>query len=332
MNREDIPTESLEKEIKKLLFECREALEKYHKTALACGRTIPQLTTLDNFEQVFKRLGTEQCIGPFEHFFNNNRKLILSVLSNDSFLRDGSLYIQMGVGTTLEKRMTKHKLQISSVYEACCFLREEAEKLSEQTDSDSFRGECKDLIRPNVILLHLIKILFYISTSSQDTDKLKKMIAELEVALDVPEENRLVKNIVSAETAINQGPTTAKAPQEDLGSMLSKFAPIFSTLMNASGVKAPIIPTDGQVLPNLVDLGSIGSVISHPSVTAAFGVLLNDIKKCEKPEDFLKTMLTSASTVLQTHVNPQYNQTTEGLLLPPQLKQTESGEISKKSE
>jgi hypothetical protein len=224
-----------DKEVKTLFIQLKEVLNANEANKLRIDdKPNIFMVTLERYIKAYSLSEAKEHVEYFENIFNKNRIPILNGLSSDSWLLNGKIKIIFGEGTPSAN--PRVAIQLSAIYSIASKLRKEAEdRLEGMPNSDS--ENCIDLIRSDVILLHLYRIFRECCKEKQDRDKIVEVIKELEKDLGVG-----VTSTVN--TAVPD--TTQNNP---FGNILGAATQAFSGM----GLKLP----DGQKLPDGAQMGKI---------------------------------------------------------------------------
>ena len=111
-------------------------------------------------------------------------------MKDDRWIRTGSISIQFGDGVKsskeIEERRKQVRIMISDIFLIACEMQAQAEKSLDGID-EAFANAAggKDLIRPNILLLHLMRIFYFLNEGSDKT-QLGVIVTQLENDLGVP--------------------------------------------------------------------------------------------------------------------------------------------------
>lgn len=251
-------SELFDKEMKALFAQSLEILNKFKKVKET------ELDCLNKFISIYKKLTPPEFYIYFENLWKKHKTLILK--SDDDWLED--VVIQLGDHREeLKHKFVHHKIMVSVIYASALKLKKVADDTLKDL-SDEYRQD-KDLIRPDILLLHLLR-LFYITTNEKD---LEPLIQELETKLKVT--NKLIT-----------------ASPVDLNASLDAFVNTISNTMKQSGINLPDniqIPTSSQ----LID--TINSVLTNPGIRNLVNNLSSSIKNNEELGPSLESLFKSIS-------------------------------------
>src|SRR5579862_6128979 len=184
-----IPTNDL-KETKKKHFDeqfrafvkqAQETINERYGKILEFGSENMDLLCLNRYLHIYNQMDSpSEHYRYFETLFNKNRQNILNLLMtsldpnkegielSDNWIRSGKIVIQFGDGVKLEKekeeKMKQYRINISNIYLVACDLQQQAEKTRDGIDEQFVSGVGGlDLIRPHILLLHLMRIFYYLN-------------------------------------------------------------------------------------------------------------------------------------------------------------------------
>jgi hypothetical protein len=208
--------------------------------------------------------------------------VILKSLDNDNWIKNGNIVIQLGEHLDVKDKFKNYKIMLSKIYQCAIELQESAIKTSSGLSS-TLTTQNKDLIRPSILLLHLMR-LFYAVCQEEDKNKLLEVIGVLEKDLNV--KNRLVKPSLLPQL----GPHLMAD-----GGNGSSLAPVFdvaTNLMKQVGLPVPDdvkAPTDGQIIDVLQTIKNNEAVVNlFQTVADSFK---NNQDFASLATDFMQNML-----------------------------------------
>jgi len=206
----------------------------------------------------------------FETLYNRKRVDILNCLKDDRWIRTGNIIIQFGDGikTTKEKEEKRRQIRImiSDIFLIACDLQNSAEKTLDGIDEKFSSGAGgKDLIRPNVLLLHLMRIFYYLNDSN-DKEQLGKIVSQLESDLGVS------RKTVSEE----QSKLVSSTEPIPTGGLSGLFT-MATNMMEKMGVKPPpgIKPPSEAEISNVIN-----NVFNNETTQTAIQGMFSSLKEC----------------------------------------------------
>jgi hypothetical protein len=149
------------------------------------------VATQRNFQRyvaVYGGTKIEKHMKYFRNFFLDHKGRFLSILTDDTWLCQGSYEIQYGTDIDdpiLAERAKKRKINLSYLYNAACEVRDKVEESMKdlpQTDSSD------EVFYPDFFLLHLYKLFLYAVKDETDRQSIQKIVSTLESELgEIPE-------------------------------------------------------------------------------------------------------------------------------------------------
>lgn len=180
-----------DREFRSLLKQAEETIISKYGVSIEFGNTRPELICLKRYLSIYnnKESQPQEHYCYFETLYNRKRSEILNCLKDDRWIRTGNVVIQFGDGvkTTpeLEQRRRQVRIMLSDIFLIACDLQTQAEKRLDGID-ESFSQDIggKDLIRPNILLLHLMRIFYHLNDGIDKTP-LGEIVTQLEDILGV---------------------------------------------------------------------------------------------------------------------------------------------------
>lgn len=171
------PEETLFDTNARLLFNhLIKTIELSDSFALKLGRPNSLLTSLKKYINIYE--GTKPCehFEYFEALFNKNKLGVLNTMRSDRWLRDGKVVVRWGDGIP---DTSQHKcIMLSAIYKKACDLRDDIEGNGDKDCSDRM-----ETILPDILLLHLFRMMAVSVQNEEDKEKLAKIVKEMETIL-----------------------------------------------------------------------------------------------------------------------------------------------------
>lgn len=209
--RSEIKKQKFNEEFLNLTDQLKEAISIRCKFALEIGTSINELTSLDKYLHVYQRTSPHEHYRYFESIYIKNRSKILGNLEDDTWLRKGLVIVQYGDGvktnnSAIEEKRRSIRILLSDIYVMACELQDQANAMIIEMDSH-YAKEIggRDLTRPEMILLYLMRIFYYLSEGN-DKKTLGEFVTILENRLEIP-----IKTVPVAAT-----PVTPQIPNFDI--------------------------------------------------------------------------------------------------------------------
>jgi DNA-binding transcriptional ArsR family regulator len=214
----------------------------------------------------------------FETLFARNRAAILSTLKDDKWLREGRVVVQFGEGVRgIADKVRMIRIPLSDIYRSACELQSKAEAALDGVAEEiaSVAGG-KDLIRPRIVLLHLLRLLYHL-TEGPDHTTLGSMVFDLETELGVS------RKTVEPGTTPTGGATGKGGGLEGLFSMAT-------TMMERMGMKPP----EGMKPPTENEISSvIETVFNNEATQSAIQGMFGSLQGCNDIGSMMQTVMSN---------------------------------------
>jgi len=297
-NDEFIPIEEsnpkLKKDMNALIKQLKNTIEAKEKTKyIKSKKPTPLKVYLNKYAQVLDRTLPEEHEDYFMSVYKKYRIPILS--GKDDWLRDEKNHVQITYGHS------KIRIMLSSIYKMACQLSDDAEKKLEGFPDDAYE-ECTDLIRKDIILLHLYRI-FREFVSDVDKKRLSKIIQRLEEILGLePEE--------SMEEGSSSNPVN---PLTDLGKLASTIVSGLNNTASENNISPDEMPDIGKVLGSVFENDALQGIMKNlvnavapggpegerPSFENAFGKVIKSLSSPQFKEAIIQTAAESSVSAIQ---------------------------------
>jgi hypothetical protein len=304
--------------------QAQETINERYGKSLEFGSENMDLLCLNRYFQIYNQMNSPpEHYRYFETVFNKNRQEILKTLEQsldpnkegfevaDNWIRNGKIVIQFGEGIKVEKekeeKMRQLRINISNIYLVACDLQEKAEKNCDGID-EQFVSDLggKDLIRPNILLLHLIRIFYYLNEGS-DKAPLLVIVNQLEDMLGVKTK--------TGEPVITNNQSNTSTP---VTGGLSGLFNMATNVMDKMGYRPPAglkPPTENeitQVINNVFNnpqtQNAIQGMISSLNGVQDFGTVINSVIKNVTAENTMDALQTSIKESTQELVQNRQDQ------------------------
>jgi len=295
-------SELFDRELKSLIKQATEILNVRYGISSNSGKVRKELACMTRFENVYNGLNKpSEFFIYFEKLFSKKRSGILKTLTNDSWLKNGNIVIQFGeYDEDIKDKCENVKILLSNIYNCAIELKDNS--LSVYKDlSEELAGQDKNLIRPSIVLLHLIRI-FYILSEDDDNLALSIMVDTLENDLNV--KNKTVKPLIGPNGNVNPlanfnfDPTVIS---DTLSTVFSSLTTIAKQL-DIPGLEDIEAPSSNQIKEG------VESTIKNEKIQNSIGNLM---KALNNKED----LISSATTFLQETLTPEMIQSAQSALL-----------------
>jgi len=245
-----------DKELRSLVKQAQETIIARYGTVIEFGESRSELICLTRYMAIYNATEPAEHYRYFETLYNRKRAEILNCMKDDRWLRTGNLSIQFGDGIKssreIEEKRKQVRIMLSDIFLIACDLQAKAEKGLDGIDASYAKDAGgKDLIRPSILLLHLLRIFYYLSNSS-DKHQLGEIVTQMENDLGVPNKtvNSDIPKIVTPD-----GPAAA-------GGLSSLFT-MATSMMEKMGYKPP----PGMKPPTENEISSVISTVFNNETT-----------------------------------------------------------------
>ena len=253
--------ELFDREMKSLFAQSLEILNLRYGVSANLGKVKKDIIFLNRYKSIYTATNPSEHFVYFQSLLEDKRKSIFKSLENDDWLKNGDVIIQFGEGVKgLSEKCKDIKILLSNIYNCALDLQESAKKLVSDL-SDEY-SQNRDLIRPSIILLHLMRI-FYAICNEEDRKSIGDIVTTLEVDLNIRVKTVKPPQILGessfesifniAKTAMQAGgielPDDIKAPTND------QFQEVLTTLFSNDGTKS-LFQKFAATLKNTDDIGT----------------------------------------------------------------------------
>ena len=260
MNNEEL----FDREMKALFTQSLEIFNLRYSVTINLGKPKKDIAYLNRYKSIYTATKPSEHFIYFEKLLADKRKWILNTLENDDWLKNGNIIIQFGEGVKgLSEKCKDIKILLSKVYTCALELQESAKKLVSDL-SDEY-AQNKDLIRPSIILLHLMRI-FYAISNDEDKKQLGDIVTTLETDLNIkvktvkPQFTPSLRGASGFEDIFNIAKTAMKAggidlPDEIQAPTNDQFTEVMNTLFSNDSTKS-LFQKFAASLQNTDDMGT----------------------------------------------------------------------------
>lgn len=275
-------------EMEALLTQSIEILDNRYGMDKNMGNKNKTTEYLNRYIKIYNNTKPEEHYIYFKKLYKKYKTVIPETLNNDSWLVEGGIEIKFGeYNKFLKDKCDNIKIMISKIYNCAVELQNSAMKntlgLSEEVVSKN-----KDLIRPSILLLHLMRI-FYSVVSETNKPSLIKIIDTLEKELNVS--NKIIKPPPNLLEQCGFGPHLLQN-----GGEKSSVAGVFNMITSfckASGIDVPEDmnpPTDGQLVE------ALNSVMQNDLAKNLFETVSSSLKSNDKSDNAMKSLIQNIFT------------------------------------
>jgi len=269
--------QGFDREIKQLIKQSEETIISRYSSLIEIGETPVELVCLKRYLNLYTTMEPEEHYCYFETFYNRYRSEILNCLKDDSWIKNTNLVIQFGEGIRgLFEKCGSIKIMLSNIYIIACDLKEKAEQALDGIDEQFVSGAGgKDIIRPNILLLHLLRIFYHLNDGS-DKNQLAKIISELETELGIPTDR---KTVDSSQSQSNSGDG-----EEGLSSIFS----MATGMMKRMGFQPP----ENMKTPTNKEISQvIDRVFNNDATQGAIQKMFSSLQGCDDFSSAIQTVV-----------------------------------------
>lgn len=277
-------SESFNRELRLLIQQSDETVRERYHVSIKLGEVRAELVCLNKFLNMYSKMKPEEFYQYFENIFNRKRSEILNTLKDDRWLRTGRVAVQIGEGSRKElaETLKQHRIMLSDIFLIACELQEKAEETLSGLDEEFTQGAGgKNLIRPNILLLHTMRIFYHLA-DGPDKKALGTIVTQLETDLSL--KTRTVGN----------EPWLKHAPSTPAGGTGTAFSGIFNMATNLME-KMGYTPPAGMKPPSETEITDvIGKVFNNATTQNAIQNMFTSLQGCQ---DFGSAMQTVVNNV-----------------------------------
>jgi len=288
----------LKENIEALLKQLKEVLLEKEKTKILKGKN-PILVSLNKYQKVLERTLPEEHE---EYFLKVYKRYRIPILSNknDRWLRKSQIKI------TYDD--TKIRILLSAIYNVACNLADESEKRLEGFPDDAYE-ECMDLIRKDIILLHLYRV-FREFAPEKDQEQLSSIIREYEEVLGLEPDN-----------SVSTSSKATSAPENPMGALSSLMNNLVSGLSQTAkdnDISPEEMPDFGKMVSSVLENGAIknavqalmgsmaeGGVGVGEEGPASFDTVIKGVANSLTSPDFKDTMAKTMASLQEPTEGPK---------------------------
>lgn len=267
-----------DRELKALFKESLEILNCRYGVSASLGKVRKEITYLERYQSIYKATTPDEHHIYFENLFEEKRRLIFKTLTNDTWLKEGNVVIQFGEGFKgLSEKCKDIKILLSNIYNCAIELQDSAQKIAANLSEECAQN--KDLIRPSIFLLHLMRI-FYVVADEHDKKPVGDIITTLENDLNI-----------KVKTVKPEGTFNATPGDSGLETIfnVAKGAMKLGGLEVSDDIQAPTVAQFGEVLQTL---------FSNDGTRSLFQKFSDSLKNNDDME-------TTVQNLLRTAVDPE---------------------------
>jgi hypothetical protein len=263
---------AFDREFRLLTKQAQETIQARYGMTMELGESRPELICLNRYINIYNSMTPEEHYCYFETLYNRNRSAILNCLKDDRWIRTGRLNIQFGEGFRgMEQKCKQIRIMLSDIFLIACDLQSSAEKALDGIDEKFAQAAGgKDLIRPTILLLHLMRIFYHLN-DGDDKVQLGSIVTQLENDLGV------TKKTVGSEPWKAIAASSAPSPSLAAGGLTSIFT-MATDMMERMGYKPPpeMKPPTESEISNV-----ISSVFNSDVTQSAIQNMFTGLQDCQ---------------------------------------------------
>jgi len=270
---------SFDREFRLLIKQSQETIQARYGVSIELGEIRSELVCLNRYLNIYTNMAPEEHYCYFETLYNRNRTAVLNCLKDDRWIRTGRHVIQFGEGIKgMAEKCKQIRIMLSDIFLIACDLQASAERALDGIDETFMQAAGgKDLIRPGILLLHLIRIFYYLNDGS-DKEQLGAIVSELESYLGVS------KKTVGSEPVV----AASVIPQSAAGGGLSGLFTMATSMMEKMGYKPP----PGMKPPSENEISTvISTVFNNDTTQNAIQGMFSSLQGCQDFGSAIQTVV-----------------------------------------
>lgn len=241
---------------------------------------------LERFESIYDKLPASEFYIHFTKLFERKRNLIIKSLDNDAWLKNGNIVIQFGEGVQeLRGKCDNIKILLSNIYNCAVELRESSKNTFSDFSEELARQDV-NIIKPSIILLHLMRIFYYIVDNEDDKLALSIIVNTLEEDLSV--KNKTVRPVSPLTNPLASLSSNTEMISDTLSTIFSTLSTI-AKQVGIEGMDELQAPTGKQIKEGL------DSTINNEQIQSSISTLMQSVNN---KEDMVSSITNFAKTVL----------------------------------
>lgn len=266
---------AFDREFKLFVKQAQETITARYGMSIEFGDIRSELVCLNRYVNIYNSMDPSEHYRYFETLYNRKRSEILNCLKDDRWIRTGNINIQFGEGIRstkeIEEKRRQVRIMISDIFLIACDLQNQAEKALDGIDENFAQAAGgKDLIRPNILLLHLMRIFYHLNDGT-DKDQLGLIVTQLEDDLGVGK-----KTVGTEPWKVASQAAAASAPTATGG--LSGLFSMATNMMEKMGYKPPA----GMVPPSENEISNvISTVFNNETTQSAIQGMFSSLQGCQ---------------------------------------------------
>ena len=319
LKKKEYVKKSFDREFLAFMKQSQETINARYDVSMEFGDIRKELVCLNKYQNIYNNMTPDEHYIYFEKLYNRKRSEILNILNDDNWLRKDNICIQFGEGIKsskeIEEKRKQVRIYVSDIYNITKDLQSKAEKSLDGID-ESLASEIggKDLIRPQIFQLHLMRIFYHLNDDS-DKQQLGKIVTQLENILGVPKKtvnDEMFKSLSQNSTSGANG--------------LSGLFNMATSMMEKMGYKPP----PGMAPPSDKEIGEvIQGIFGNDTTQNAIKNMVSSLQDCTDFSSAIQEVVKNVTDpktmeAIQGSVMKNTNITAESFLNPSRVPPTET--------
>lgn len=265
-----------DKEFRALIKEAENTIVSRYGQTAEFGVERTELTCLKKYLSLYNSMKPSEHYGYFETLYCKHREDILDTIRDNSWVRRNNIDIQFGQGIAMSKELEEKRKHVRVMLSAIFKIAYELQLTAEENVKDL--GEeyatSLDLIRTDILMLHLMRI-FYQLIDGSDKERLGKIVTHLEDKLSV-------KKTVEEEK---------KPLSVDTGALSGLFS-LATNMMQKMGFEPPVDmkPPSEHEISNV-----ISSVFNNEGTQSVIQQMFSSLKGCDDMGSAIQAVIKSVA-------------------------------------
>lgn len=278
INKRDQKKKFFDKEFRALFKQSQETIFAKYGASMEYGNIRQESVCLNKYLAVYNNMDPTEHYRYFETLFGQKRREILNTIQDNSWTKGSKIVIQFGQGSSVSKELEQKRKQVrimlSDIFTIAYELQSDAEQNIEELGKE-FTDGSRDLIRPNILILHLMRIFYHLNDGS-DKEQLGKIVTHFENELGVSKKS--------------VGEDRKSLPIETGG--LSGLFSMATNVMKRMGFETPA----GMEAPSESDISNvITSVFNHEGTQSVIQGMFSSLKGCNDIQGAIEAVVKSVS-------------------------------------
>lgn len=266
-----------DREVKHLFTQLNAVFEERDKRTLNLEvKPDTMRSALTKYINIYEKTKPEEHHDYFRNLFVKNKVAALAVIKTDDWLKQEGVTVVFGDGTPHAQKGIS--VRISYIYRLALENKDKAEiRLKGLPDQAS--AECYELIRNEIILLHLYRIFREIVIDADDKAAISSIVSHYERILNMKEGDS------KATTPSPNDPLSALGPNPIQG-LSSIFSSMMGSMQNintnmANGGTGPLPALNGDAMKDMSTM--LNGVLNNPSTQSIVSQIFGGLQGAKDP-------------------------------------------------